>query len=94
MSDWSKEWWYCRRCYSTKHKHATEGYCKICYELVIKETAPKETVRKCSGILPNGDYCEKVFTSKGFGNRRCTDCLRREKENNELDRRHKSGIKI
>lgn len=93
MSDWSKEWYYCRRCFTTKQKHVAEGYCKPCYEIILSETAPKEIQRECSGILPGGVYCNKKFTSRSFGNRRCGDCLRREKENNELDRQHRVNIR-
>jgi len=79
MADWSKEWNYCRKCLSTNNKHASEGYCKPCFVIVLEEAKPKKVPRICL-------TCETAFSSKWIGNRRCENCLRREREHNYLDK--------
>jgi hypothetical protein len=85
MSDWSKEWNYCRKCLTTEHKHATEGYCKKCFEIIAKTQQPQKVLRTCL-------TCGEAFYSKWIGNRRCEECVRREKESNFLDKEsHRIG---
>jgi hypothetical protein len=79
MREWSKDWRYCRKCLSTSNPHASEGYCVKCLEEIIAERRPKPRTRNCL-------TCNQKFISDWEGNRRCDDCLRRERENNYLDK--------
>jgi hypothetical protein len=79
MREWAKEWNYCRKCLTTDVRHASEGYCEQCLDTIIQSRLPRHKARLCLS-------CNTRFFSEWEGNRRCDDCLRREKENNYLDK--------
>lgn len=79
MRDWSADWNYCRKCISSKNKHYSDGFCKICFFKEEEKKQPNKKIRKCNS-------CSKSFTSFGFENRRCEECLRKERENAYLSK--------
>ena len=87
QQDWSPEFRYCIKCYKTAHRHILNGICKKCYNDIEYKNMIKETLRKCL-------KCDKEFSSKGLGNRRCDDCLRQESNSKYPEKyRHKINIR-
>jgi len=70
--DWSDDFYHCRKCLSTNHRHIMDGFCQKCFDqLEADPKVPNKTQRKCL-------KCGQLFLSEGPGNRRCENCLRRE----------------
>ena len=70
--DWSDDYYHCRKCSGTIHRHVMDGYCQKCFDQL--EGNPKNTLKNPRRCLK----CSQIFLSEGPGNRRCENCLRRE----------------
>lgn len=86
--NWSKEFYYCRKCYKTESKHVMDGFCSKCFEDQEKAAKSHQKERQCLS-------CEQLFISEWEGNRRCEPCLRKEREPNcQTKSRYKINIKM